>query len=110
MRGSIQNLTSMNSDCVVCGKRITYRFSLCAECEEFYGRRVGDDIRPQWVNDLINQSRRERRAYFKDIEYVADSDPLENASLPVVEWTHETITLIAPDSDWVTSATYFESE
>ena len=50
----------MKNRCVVCHKKITYRFSLCAACEAEYGNRAGDW--PPWVRYLVNQSRRERRA------------------------------------------------
>jgi hypothetical protein len=48
----------MKSDCVVCQKRISWAFSLCAECEGEYGKRAADW--PDWLRELVNASRRER--------------------------------------------------
>ena len=45
--------------CAVCGKPITYRFSLCRECEALYGRRAAEW--PGWVRAMVNSDRRERR-------------------------------------------------
>ena len=47
------------NQCVVCGRFITWRFSLCRKCEKEYGKRVKEW--PEWVRYLVNQSRRERR-------------------------------------------------
>lgn len=46
-------------NCVVCGKQITYRFSLCAKCEEEYGRIASDQ--PEWLRFLINDDRKQKK-------------------------------------------------
>ncbi len=47
--------------CAVCQKPITYRFSLCRECEAEYGNRASD-WNP-WVKAAVNHDRRERRLW-----------------------------------------------
>jgi hypothetical protein len=50
--------------CVLCDARITFQFSLCAECEDIWGRRVKDW--PEWLRFMVNDSRRLRRSFFRD--------------------------------------------
>ena len=45
--------------CAVCQKPITYRFSICRDCEALYGRRAKEW--PPWVREMVNSDRRERR-------------------------------------------------
>lgn len=45
--------------CAVCSGDITWRFKLCAECEEEYGKRVDDW--PEWVRFLVNDEMKRRR-------------------------------------------------
>ena len=71
--------------CVVCGKAITYRFSLCGECEDKYGRRVAEW--PEWVRYLVNQSRRERRANKKINKHEISMSDL--AEQPETGFVHE---------------------
>ena len=42
-----------NNTCVVCGRRITFPFTLCRHCEEIYGKRVADH--PEWVRYLVRE-------------------------------------------------------
>lgn len=49
--------------CSVCSKQITYRFSLCRDCESLYGRRAKEW--PPWVREMVNSDRRERRLWQK---------------------------------------------
>jgi hypothetical protein len=60
-------------ECVVCGKRITYPFKVCAECEAVWGNRVGN--RPEWLTFLVNEEERNRwhDKHHKFIS-IADSD------------------------------------
>ena len=70
------------SVCVVCGKRVTWQFYVCAKCEDVYPRPF-----PEWLRFLVNDAMRERVAagrgepieqpYFD--EYV---DYEESAGLP----------------------------
>ena len=61
----------MASVCVVCGKRITWTFSLCSKCEAEYGKRVEDW--PEWVREEVNASRRARRREASDDRHMADN-------------------------------------
>lgn len=73
-----------NPTCVVCGRQITWRFSLCGACENRYGNRAGDW--PEWLRYLVNQSRRERRANERINKYeVSMSDLEEDIDTPYVE-------------------------
>ena len=44
-----------------CGKRITWRFAICAECEKTYGR--GPTEWPQWLAFLWRDEQRIRRQH-----------------------------------------------
>ena len=48
--------------CLVgCGKRITWRFAICAECEKTYGRSPTEW--PQWLAFLWRDEQRIRRQH-----------------------------------------------
>jgi len=42
-----------------CGKIITYRFAICADCESIYGRSALEW--PPWLRERWNMIQRERR-------------------------------------------------
>ena len=96
------------SNCVIptCGKRISWTFWLCSDCEKIYGRRAKDSNRPEWVNYLIRQAAKERRAYLKtegDISFddIMDIHPFAETTefLWMLE-DKEVYAGIMPDSDW----------
>lgn len=49
--------------CVICGRRITPTFWVCANCEKDHGI-DGEPYRewPDWIHELVRTSRREARA------------------------------------------------
>lgn len=49
----------MSSECVVCGKSVTYNFALCSPCIEKYGYYVDDW--EEWLRFLWNDKQRSRR-------------------------------------------------
>ena len=46
-----------------CGKTITKRFAICANCEEIFGHAAGDW--PDWLRILWNYTQREERQYVR---------------------------------------------
>ena len=100
------------SRCVIptCGKKITWRFWLCSDCEEKYGRRKNDENRPKWVTFLVNEAARQRRAYdrdkeneisFEDLINSNGNQPFSNPITIIGELEDvETYAGIMPDSDW----------
>lgn len=66
----------------MCGKRVTWRFFVCAACEELHGKRKDD--RPEWLTFLINEDakvryriiNRARHISYEDIENTTDSDDI----------------------------------
>ena len=42
-----------------CGKRITWRFAICAKCEDVYGRSARQW--PEWLRFLWQDEQRQRR-------------------------------------------------
>ena len=46
-----------------CGQWITYRFAICATCEQEYGRSAKNW--PDWLRFLWNDTQRERRRHKK---------------------------------------------
>lgn len=45
--------------CISCSNWITYRFAICAECEQKYGRSAKEW--PDWLRFLWNDIQKERR-------------------------------------------------
>lgn len=43
-----------------CGKRITWRFAICSDCEKKYGKRTADW--PDWLAYTWRDTARERRS------------------------------------------------
>lgn len=72
-------------ECVVCHKRVSWKFWLCSECEEKYGYSQEDPDRPEWVRFLIRDAARERREdekytnmrSYEDFDNSEDSDMSE---------------------------------
>ena len=56
--------------CVVCGRFITWRFSVCRKCEKIYGKRVKDW--PEWLHFLVkdHKAEKERARYRKKVGIV----------------------------------------
>ena len=53
--------TNSTHRCLVCEKSITYRFAICTNCEDKYGRSpLGW---PEWLRFLWNDTQRERRMH-----------------------------------------------
>lgn len=52
-------IKDMLSECVVCGKSVTYNFALCSSCIEEYGYYV--DEWDEWLRFLWNDKQRSRR-------------------------------------------------
>ena len=46
------------SKCVVCGRKITYRFYVCRVCGKEYGQTKAEW--PEWLRFLVNDTARER--------------------------------------------------
>ena len=53
-----------------CGKRITWRFAICAECEKTYGRSPTEW--PQWLAFLWRDEQRIRRGVRHDPHVAAE--------------------------------------
>jgi len=71
------------SKCVVCGRKITYRFTLCRICEKEYGKRKADWppwlvylAQEQWKTRKRQQRNPDRELPFSDFS----SDFIENIS------------------------------
>jgi hypothetical protein len=47
--------------CVACGKPITYRFCVCAECEDKYGKYASDQ--PEWLRFLVKNTKNTRQRF-----------------------------------------------
>ena len=45
--------------CIACSNWITYRFAICADCEQKYGRSAKEW--PDWLRFLWNDIQKERR-------------------------------------------------
>ncbi len=59
-----------------CGRWITYRFAICAECEKRYGNRaVGW---PDWLRFLWNDIQRDRRRNKRILKQEFTFDDLED--------------------------------
>jgi hypothetical protein len=50
-----------------CGKRITWRFAICSDCEQTYGRSPRDW--PEWLAFLWRDEQRMRRQYKRIIDH-----------------------------------------
>lgn len=50
-----------------CGKVITWRFAICADCEKIYGNRALDW--PDWLRESWNMTQRIRRQNKRIIKY-----------------------------------------
>lgn len=46
-----------------CGKRITYRFAICSDCEKTYGRSATEW--PAWLRESWNMTQRWRRTIIR---------------------------------------------
>ena len=82
-----------NPTCVVCGKNVAYRWYLCAECEDKYGKRK--DEWPEWLRFLVNDAAKERmrqkRGYYppidvRSIDDMSDEELYEEGLYDVEPW------------------------
>lgn len=55
-----------------CGRKITWRFALCVNCEKTYTNRPA--VWPDWLRYLWNDTLRERRRTANQLKYEVVSD------------------------------------
>jgi len=58
---------SRSHKCLVCGKVITWRFAICADCEKVHGSKP--EGWPEWLQFLWRDEQRLRRRQKKIIRY-----------------------------------------
>lgn len=61
--------------CTACGKRITYRFAICSDCEKIYGRSAFEW--PEWLRYSWNETQRQRRATKKTLRHEIQIEDFE---------------------------------
>jgi hypothetical protein len=68
-------MSHRESNCAICGKRVTWQFGLCEACQQEYGRRAKDQ--PEWVRFMRADKERERRFWIKVRQHEVPLSTLE---------------------------------
>lgn len=74
----------LSNKCVVCQKKITWRFSLCRKCGKIYGKHKRDW--PEWLRDYVNAIRREKYRQKLDADRLVS---LDDCCATVEEWDED---------------------
>ena len=69
--------------CVICHKRIAYRFNLCSKCIEQYGK--NRKLWPRWLRFLVKDERRLMRSNTKLKKHEINISALDRAQSYAIE-------------------------